>query len=149
MDEFIASVLPIITLLMGFFSVAFTVYHTNSTVSKERKKQDVDQGRSQQELISKLDSLATKEYLDNRIKTEIDHLGAGLKSQINDLRVDMKEQINEVKQDIKSQQEVTGTMGKDIVKATESAKNAHDRIEQTNKRLDDLKELVILTNKKA
>lgn len=149
MEHFISVVLPIITLSIGFFSVAFTVYHTNVKLSKEREQQNINQGRSQQELISRLDSLATKEYLDSRLKTEIDSLGTGLKSQINDLRIDMKEQINEVKQDIKCQQETTGTMGKEIVKATESAKNAHDRIEQTNKRLDDLKELIIITNKKA
>lgn len=147
--NFESVILPSLSLLIGFFSFAFTVYHTQKTAAKQQQDTEITQAQNHQKILSRLDMLASKDFLDVRLKEEMGDLEGRLKTQINALRIDMKEQINEVKHDIKFQQETTGTMAKDVVKASESAQNAHERIEATNKRLDDLKDLFMVINKKA
>lgn len=152
--------IPWLSLLIGFVGLCVTIQHGNKSARKEQEKEreearkeqearDIDQMKKHEQLVNSISTLASKEYLDQRLKEELCGLEAGVKTQIDELKRDMKEQINEVKQDIKSQQEVTEGMGKDVVRSTEGVSHAHERITSVDKRVDDLRELFLATQKKA
>ena len=148
-----------ISIIVAVSSLLFTIYHTTKKTKKyelekneQRKKIDqeraVESAKSEQIILTRLDNLASKDYLDQKLKEEIGTLEKGLKTQIDDLKQEVKEQINEIKHDIKSQQEITENIGKELIRNAERTDSAHERITTMDKRIDDLKEFFVIQSKK-
>lgn len=146
----LSSILTIIGLSLSFIGLSANFYYSNKKTRQKVEEQIECKAKSQQEILTKLDTVATKDYLDKRLNQEVAEIKKGFKTEMDELKIDMKEQINALKLDIKEQQVNIGEVSKGVIEAKKSSEYAHDRINTVNDRIDDLKEMFILAqNKKS
>lgn len=119
--------IPFYSLVIAVLSMAGSFYFTWYNVKRQKEKEKKAETVLQTQLLAKVETLASKNYIDQKLSLEM-----------NGLREDFNEKIDELKQDIKSQKDLTNEMRTSVIQTSESTKYAHERITELSNRLSDI-----------